>query len=153
MNTFNNVIFGQKAFIINDEGKILIVKRDKEIIYVDKWDVPGGKLDNDEKLSEAISREISEEVGLKLEKVVCTLSSSKFKGKLGDNLIIYRNIYLCRAKGKINLSPEHSEYKWVLPQELKNYEFPDDKDLLEIIKTLPQILSNLNIDISYSKLI
>jgi 8-oxo-dGTP diphosphatase len=153
MNTFNNVIFGQKAFIINDEGKILIVKRDKEIIYVDKWDVPGGKLDNDETLSEAISREIFEEVGLELEKVICTISSSKFEGKLGDKLIIYRNIYLCRAKGKIKLSPEHSEYKWVLPQELKNYEFPEDKDLIEIIRTLPQIISNLNIDISYSKLI
>jgi 8-oxo-dGTP diphosphatase len=153
MNTFNNVIFGQKAFIINDEGKILIVKRDKEIIFVDKWDVPGGKLDNDETLFEAISREIVEEVGLKLARIICTLSSSKFEGKLGDKLIIYRNIYLCRASGEIKLSAEHSEYKWVAPEELRNFEFADDKDLTEIIKSLPEILLNLNTNISYSKLI
>lgn len=153
MNTFNNVIFGQKAFIINDEGEILIVKRDKEIIYVDKWDIPGGKLDNDETLIEAISREIMEEVGLKLEKIICTLSSSKFEGKLGDKLIIYRNIYLCKASGEIKLSPEHSEYKWVAPEDLKKYELPEDKDLLNIIESLPKIITNMNINISYSKLI
>lgn len=153
MNTFNNVIFGQKAFIINDEDKILIVKRDKEIIFVNKWDVPGGKLDNDESLFVAISREIEEEVGLQLETVVCTLSSSKFKGKLGDDLIIYRNIYLCKARGEVKLSAEHSEYKWVDPTDLKNYEFPNDKDLQEIIISLPEILLNLKTNISYSKLI
>ena len=153
MNTFNNVIFGQKAFIINDEGEILIVKRDKEIIYVNKWDVPGGKLDNEETLFEALNREIKEEVGLKLERIICTLSSSKFKGKLGDDLIIYRNIYLCSASGEIELSQEHSEYKWVTPGNLSNYEFAEDKDLTEIIKSLPEILLNLNTNISYSKLI
>lgn len=153
MNTFNNVIFGQKAFIINDEGEILIVKRDKEIIFVDKWDIPGGKLENDETLFEAISREIVEEVDLKLERIICTLSSSKFEGKLGDKLIIYRNIYLCKASGKVKLSPEHSEYKWVAPEDLRNFKFADDKDLVDILNTLPQILSNLNTNISYSKLI
>ncbi|HRP36891.1 MAG TPA: NUDIX domain-containing protein [Candidatus Dojkabacteria bacterium] len=153
MNTFNNVIFGQKAFIINDEGEILIVKRDKELIYVNKWDVPGGKLDNDETLFEALNREIKEEVGLKLDKIICTLSSSKFKGKLGNDLIVYRNIYLCSAKGKVELSAEHSEYKWVKPEDSSNYEFADDKDLADIIKSLPEILLNLNTNISYSKLI
>ncbi|MCA9379778.1 NUDIX domain-containing protein [Candidatus Dojkabacteria bacterium] len=153
MNTFNNVIFGQKALIINDAGKILIIKRDKELIYIEKWDVPGGKLDNDETLIEALTREIKEEVGLELHKIICTLTSSKFEGKLSGNLTIYRNIYLCRADGEIKLSSEHSEYKWVSPGDLTNFEFGEDDDLSYVLKSLPQILSTVDINISYSKLI
>ena len=48
-----------KAVVINDEGKILIVKETGR----DWWDIPGGGLDHGESIKEALIRELHEEVG------------------------------------------------------------------------------------------
>ncbi len=109
MNKFNNVIFGQKAFVLKD-GKILIIKRKDVDIFSGMWDVPGGKIESEDTLSGAIAREIKEETGLKLTKILLILSTSKFTESLGDHPTISRNIYLCRAKGEVELSSEHSEF-------------------------------------------
>jgi ADP-ribose pyrophosphatase YjhB (NUDIX family) len=153
MNRFNNVIFGQKAFVINSKKQLLILKRKEEQVYVGYWDVPGGKLDDEDDLLAAISREIKEETGLKLVKIILTLSSSKFIGNLApDKPLVLRNIYLCSAKGKIKLSPEHSEYKWEEIGNLKRYKFPEDKDFQWVLANLAKVLKNLDLSKSYSRL-
>ena len=48
-----------KAVVINDEGKVLIVKETDR----DWWDIPGGGLDHGESIKEALIRELHEEVG------------------------------------------------------------------------------------------
>lgn len=151
MSRFNNVIFGQKAFILS-EGKILLIKRKEVEIFEGFWDVPGGKLEKEDSLYEGIAREIKEEVGLKLTKVLLILSTTKFEGDKEDYPTIIRNIYLCNAVGEINLSKEHSEYKWVKPEDLVNYKFPNHADLQSVLKNLPIILSEIDKEISYSEL-
>lgn len=58
---------GVKAFIV-DQGKILVVKekvkRGKEEVII--YDVPGGGVEPGENLSEALKREVFEEVGLQI---------------------------------------------------------------------------------------
>jgi len=152
MNRFNNVIIGQKAFILS-RGKILIMKRKEADYFIGKWDVPGGKFESrDNNLFESISREILEEAGLKLTKILLILSTSKFKGSMGDHPIIFRNIYLCVAEGKVKLCNEHSEFLWVKPQDLITYNFPDDQDIQSVLKRLPDILKKLDDSIDYSKI-
>ncbi len=136
MHNFNNVIFGQKAFILNNKGEVLILKRNKVSVYNNAWDVPGGKVEDEETLLEALQREVYEETGLKLEKIVCILTSSRFQGSSEDKPWILRNTYLCQATGKIKLSEEHLEYKWVKPAELGEYEFPTDKDFQTALKLI-----------------
>lgn len=136
MNRFNNVIFGQKAFIIDSSGKVLIVKRSKADLYGNMWDVPWGKLEQEDSLFEAIAREIKEETGLELTNIISIITSSKFSGSMSDRPFIFRNIYLCKAEGHIKLSDEHSEYKWVDPQELFKFEFPPDQDLQAALKII-----------------
>lgn len=151
MNRFNNVIFGQKAFVLKD-GKLLIMKRKEVDIFSGLWDVPGGKVEEEDDLFSGIEREIKEETGLKLQKILLILSTSKFKGGLADHPIIFRNIYLCLADGEVKISKEHSEYKWVSSNELKEYKFSDDHDLQEVLRRLPGILVNIDALKNYSEL-
>ena len=151
MNRYNNVIFGQKAFIIKGE-KILIIKRKVADVFTGLWDIPGGKVESEDNLFEGIAREIKEEVNLKLTKILLTLSTSKFVGSLRDHPIIFRNIYLCSAEGEVKLSDEHSDFLWVEPEELINYQFPDDPDLQSVLARIPGIIKDMNKIINYSEI-
>ena len=148
MNRFNNVIFGQKAFVVKG-NKILIMKRKDADVFSGYWDVPGGKLESEDTLFEAIEREIKEESGLELKKILLMMSTSKFTGSMGDHPIIFRNIYLCLAEGEVKLSNEHSEYLWVESEDLKNYKFPEDPDLQSVLKRVPKILKEIKNEVSY----
>lgn len=151
MNRFNNVIFGQKAFVLRN-GKLLIMKRKEVDIFSGLWDVPGGKVEEDDDLFSGIAREIKEETGLELHKILLILSTTKFKGALADHPIIFRNIYLCLADGEVGISKEHSEYKWISAQELQAYKFSDDHDFQEVLKKLPEIVETIDLNKSYSEL-
>ena len=60
------VQFAQKAIIIKD-GKILLIKKSaNDINQPNKWDLPGGRKQQNESLDEQIKREVFEEVGLKI---------------------------------------------------------------------------------------
>jgi 8-oxo-dGTP diphosphatase len=152
IDRLNNVIFGQKAFIYKD-GKVLIIKRKNVEIFSGIWDVPGGKVkSNDNNLLKSLSREIREEVGLKLTKIIFILSTSKFEGSSEDHPIIFRNIYLCLAKGNIKLSNEHSEFLWVKPEDLKEYIFPDTQDFQRVLKRMPSIIKSVDGIANYSEI-
>jgi 8-oxo-dGTP diphosphatase len=53
---------GVGVFIIKD-GQLLLLKRLKEP-FKDYWEVPAGKVDNLEKLTDTVIREVQEETGL-----------------------------------------------------------------------------------------
>ena len=150
MNRFNNVILGQKAFIINANKEILILKRQNSEVYNDLWDVPGGKLEEGNTLLEALTREIREETGLKLEKIIAILSTSKFQGQAADKPIIFRNIYLVKAGGDVVISNEHREYRWVKAESLHEYTFGNDEDLQKVLSRLPEIIQDIDTNIEHS---
>lgn len=52
------------AIIYNQENKILITKRGYNSTHPGKWELPGGKIINNETPEHALYREIKEEVGL-----------------------------------------------------------------------------------------
>ena len=59
---------GCGAFILNDKNEFLMLKRtDKCRNEAGKWNIPGGKVDFNEKVEEAILREIKEELGADLQ--------------------------------------------------------------------------------------
>lgn len=151
MNRFDNVIFGQKAFILNKDRQILILKRDREEVYQNMWDVPGGKKEEEDGLRQALEREIFEETGLELKKILLTLTSHVFKGKAKDAPTVFRNIYLSTARGKVKLSHEHSEYKWIKPEGLVNYDFPKDIDFQAAIRTVINLAPDISLTESFSE--
>jgi 8-oxo-dGTP diphosphatase len=109
--------FAVKSMIVND-GKLLIVKRADDDRYMPGiWEIPGGKAEDEESLSEALIRETLEETGLSIV-INREISVRDFKIKKKE---IEMHIYLCSAIDidKIKLSCEHSLYEWVPVEKAK----------------------------------
>ena len=58
-----NVVIG---IIINTENKLLLNKRKKNTTLSGYWEFPGGKIKPNETLNQALSRELFEELGIKI---------------------------------------------------------------------------------------
>lgn len=99
------------AAVIN-RGRILLIKRIKGD-YIGLWGLPGGKIEQNEHMSDAAIREIEEETGIK-----CDFTA--YLGHVSEHLIEHKKIiqhfllHLCqlkpRAKKKIDF-PE-GKIKW-----------------------------------------
>lgn len=98
---------GQKAFIRKGNELLLLV----DPIY--GLDLPGGRIQEDESnLTEALQREIEEEIGLEIEigKPMITWTWNLKVENKPTFLIGHDCVFL---SGEITLSDEHSEFHWV----------------------------------------
>ena len=107
------------AAIIKKKGSYFIAQRNKEKYMGLKWEFPGGKVDPGETLSEALSREIHEELNINI-RVHEKLAQEKYK----DNEIkIVLHYFLCSIiDGTIKLN-EHEAMKWVEKKDFDKYDF------------------------------
>ena len=101
------------VLISNREKKLLVIKRSSsDENDPDMWDIPGGGIDKREGVEEGIVREAREESGLEIENIEI----------IGAYTIDDDSLQLlARADykfGKVKLSAEHSEYKWVNVDEI-----------------------------------
>jgi ADP-ribose pyrophosphatase YjhB (NUDIX family) len=106
--------------VINDEDKILMIFRRG------KWDLPKGKLEDNEPLEVCAEREVKEETGLKeitLERFVTTTYHTYNEN--GQHILKDTHWYLFRASGHQDLKPQTEEdimeIEWVDKTELKVY--------------------------------
>lgn len=111
-----SIIVAVKGVIIHG-GKILLVQRaaaDK--VGAGTWECAGGKIEFGEALEIALEREIHEETGLTVI-VGNLLYASTFLTDPARQLVILT--YLCRSGSQsVQLSEEHSAYKWCTRTEL-----------------------------------
>jgi len=65
--------------LIVENNNVLMIKREKEP-FANLWSIPGGKIERDEYVSSAVTREIGEEVGIacNIEKYLGTISELVF---------------------------------------------------------------------------
>ena len=133
-------LVSQKAFIIS-HGKLLILKLPNTggKHWAGKWNLPGGLLEMNESLEKGLAREVREETGLRVlvKRLICAsdFRYNNFVFKDGRKLKarIFEIGFLCECQeGKISVSEEHADYKWVARAELKRIDFtPDSKQLVE----------------------
>jgi 8-oxo-dGTP diphosphatase len=105
---------GIKALIQNNQGEILILRRAGK----DFWDVPGGRVQTGEQVLETLTREVMEETGLtdlhtiKPQTMALTPVNIQLEDGTTAGLILW--YHSCSVLNPIvNLSAEHSEFKWV----------------------------------------
>lgn len=122
--------------IIIRNHKYLITQRSKkEAAFPGLWTVPGGKLRKSDYinspkdtsdhwyhiLENLLKREIKEEVNLEIENICYLLSLSYIRSDNVPTVIL--SFYCDYKSGKVRLSDELIDYKWVEARELKNYKF------------------------------
>ncbi len=110
-----------KGIIRRDDGKILVLKRsDKDDHKPGVWETVGGGMDAEETPQEALRREILEETGLSVA-VGSPFNVFSFKKDTGEFKVGIT--FLCEyLGGDVTLSDEHSEYRWINPDEFVEME-------------------------------
>ncbi len=119
------LVFGLavRALITDNDGKILIIKRSTESkTNPDKWELPGGKVDQGEAFDQALIREVKEETNL-------TIVLDHVVGVAEQNLTLIRAVHIILSAqvegGELSLSREHDGYAWVYFEALPEYELAD----------------------------
>ena len=103
-----------------NSGEILIIQRDKSLDWQPaEWEIIYGRLDQFETPEDGLQREAKEEIGLTDLVIGNVLSTWHiYRGdKSADNELIGIT-YACQTNTRdIKLSYEHSEYRWVKPEQ------------------------------------
>lgn len=130
------IVLCMGAFVLDDKGRLLIVKKSQdEQIDAGFWVVPGGKVKADENIINALKREVKEEVGLLV--VDCQwIGEDVFKI---DNKFFHAAHFICKVKSTKNIRLEKKllDYRWIKKEEVKNYKIPDNikKEILNVLKS------------------
>ena len=102
--------------IYNDKGELLLLKRTvDEEVAPNQWGLAGGKVEDGETTEEAAIREANEESGLTFSDV------KRLKEFTNDGSVSHYYSGLSNSE-EVVLSEEHSEYAWVKPEQLGNYD-------------------------------
>lgn len=125
--------------IIHKDGKILIIRRHKgEIAFPEKWEFPGGKVENKDSCRSTLIREIAEETSLKVkDNNIIYLGDYEFTRPDGFHVIGID--FLCEYKsGDVVISKDHTDFAWVTSKEAEKYDLIDG--ILERIKEVEKNL-------------
>lgn len=103
------------ALIRDDEGRILLLKRSTDSNhFAGEWEPPGGKIDSGESFDQALIREVLEETGLDIA-LDGVAGITEFEIPKIRVVLIHMKAHI--VSGKIQLSDEHEDYVWLLPEQ------------------------------------
>ncbi|MFP5518987.1 MAG: (deoxy)nucleoside triphosphate pyrophosphohydrolase [Bdellovibrionia bacterium] len=118
------------AAAIIEDGKVLIARRAHHTKGAGQWEFPGGKVERGESQSQALIREIKEELGFDI----------RVREKVGDHVhdygekVIHLHLYLAQITGGEQVLQDHDQTKWVLFSEIPITELaPADRPLVEVL--------------------
>ena len=122
------------AILLDKNNKILLMHRNTKDLK--QWELPGGKLEENELPEQAVIRELKEELNIKVQ-IIKYIGFKEFE----DNGIMLKyHWYKCEIKSGI---PELMEEKFDDIKYFSNNELISSKELSSNMRT---IISNINID-------
>jgi 8-oxo-dGTP diphosphatase len=120
-----NLQVGVKMLIQDGNGKYLFIRREPSFkAGPQNWDIPGGRIEPDEPLLDALRREVKEETDLELESVDKLLAAQDIFVEDKD-LHVVRLTYVGKAGGTVGLSDEHDDHRWMTGEEILAQEHVD----------------------------
>jgi len=108
------------AGVIQNKGRLLLTRRFDGAHLGGAWEFPGGKVESEESLEEALIREIQEELAIKI-KVDTLIQDEKFA--YPDREVHLHFFYCHILKGRPRAIGV-AEMAWILPSELDQYCVP-----------------------------
>ena len=106
------------AGVIIDRDKVLITRRAPKENFAGGWEIPGGKIEENETPEESLVRELKEELDITVYVgEFCAEVTHKY-----DNININLLAYYCTiVKGDISITV-HDKYKWIRIKDLLKYD-------------------------------
>lgn len=130
---------GCGALIFNDKNELLLMKRSKKIEVhhstVNMWSTPGGEVEFQEKIEDAVKREVREELGVEIEIIKFIGFNDQILKKAGVHWTCHE--FMCKIKSgePKNMEPKKcDELRW-----FKINDIPKNCGIAHIITPLYQL--------------
>lgn len=130
IKNFNKQVDVVSLFVVYN-GKILLLKRQKNKPHEGTWGPPAGKGDDGENLEQAICRETFEETGIKITPDEITKDEKRYYVR-HDNIDFMFYVYsikLDKEPKVILRSIEHSGHAWFTPEEAMKLDLVQDEEV------------------------
>lgn len=151
----NEWLKGVTCFILNDKAEVLVEKRANTELTPGQLDLCSGHLDNDETPTQAMIRELREELGIELEEAinVMKITPKEIPFEFNNNERTLRfliNVFCLKSKN-IEIKQQEEEVAnvcWVPLEECFELirtgqtKFPSDYDYEEIFQKVREICNN-----------
>ncbi len=125
--------------VIENDGKILLLKRADHYSITDMFELPGGRRWEREGIGGALRREIHEETGLEVSRITSILVSDDYVSRNGEPTRHIGFTVDVKPRDAIRLSPkEHNGYLWASLHEAS--ELPVAPRSLKVISAFAEIL-------------
>ena len=107
------------AAIIKKGNLYLVTQRNKDKYMGLKWEFPGGKVEANETLQEALTREIYEELNININ-VYEKIAEERYKD---SEINIVLHYFLCSIKDGVISLNEHEAMQWTDKTDFDKYDF------------------------------
>jgi 8-oxo-dGTP pyrophosphatase MutT (NUDIX family) len=113
-------------------GEILLLKRSDEVTtYRGLWNTVAGYLDEARPLSYKVKQELEEELHITPDKIQSMETGEVFEiedDDIGKTWIVHPVLIQLKERPTIKLDWEHTEYKWIPPETIGEYDVVPDLD-------------------------
>ena len=115
-----NIVHVAVAVIKNNEGQYFIAKRSQESHQGGLWEFPGGKVEKNETVFDALKRELFEEIGITLIKATPLIQINHDY----DDKSVYLDVFNIDNFTEDAFGKEGQEIRWIDKSAFSFYEFP-----------------------------
>jgi 8-oxo-dGTP diphosphatase len=109
------------AVVVNNHDEVLIAKRAVDAHQGGLWEFPGGKVEEGESVEQAVARELLEETGIRVEQARPLI---RVYHDYGDKAVLLDVWRVEDFSGEVH-GREGQPVKWVRPEQLADYAFPE----------------------------
>lgn len=120
----HHFVVGVKTILIDQENRILVLKRSDKTKGVSKWSLPGGHLEKNENPNNAVIREVEEETQLKITSAEVFAINFHPSNEKPTIIIGYKGTI--PPGQEVILNWEHTEYKFLDRDEALKLDLTED---------------------------
>ncbi|MCH9764157.1 MAG: 8-oxo-dGTP diphosphatase MutT [Gammaproteobacteria bacterium] len=122
-----SVVHVAVALITDAAQRFLITRRALDKPHAGLWEVPGGKIEIEETPYQALVREVHEEVNLQVKKADLIGS---VEHDYPDKTVCLHVFQVLEYRGEAFCSDGQLDLRWVLKDDLTQFEFPEANDAI-----------------------